>query len=221
MSGFDNAKVYKPRESCTNLCNYVQGNTMLTNGALRTIYEVAIVADMLDGEVAEAGVYKGGASYVIASVMRHKIVHCFDSWEGLPDIHEFDVVTRGSCINPETFSPNTHKTLKHGWGKSDPPYELLSKFGDRIQFHKGWFKNTFSDCNDSRFCFVHIDADRYESTKQSLEFFWPRMVQGGFIIIDDYKFCITPGVTPAVDDFLQDKKFDVWMCDTKPILKVL
>jgi hypothetical protein len=55
----------------------------------------------------------------------------------------------------------------------------------------------------SRFSFVHLDVDLYESTKGALEFFYPRMPAGAVLISHDYvEF---PGVRSAFDDFFGDK----------------
>ena len=45
--------------------------------------------------------------------------------------------------------------------------------------------------------------DLYEPTLASLEFFYPRLVNGGAIILDDYGFNQFPGAKTAVDRFLQ------------------
>lgn len=54
----------------------------------------------------------------------------------------------------------------------------------------------------NQFCLVHIDCDLYESAKTCLNFFAPRIVPGGFIIVDDYDFELCPGVEKAVDEFI-------------------
>ena len=197
-----------------DLRNHVLGHTMLGDSALSLMYELAIEASSLEGDVAEAGVYKGGTSYILASVMQDKIVHCFDSWDGLPEIHDFDIVTVSDS-----------NTMPRGWGKTDVPVEFLSKFGDRIKFHKGWFKHQFPANQELRFCLVHVDVDRYISARKCIKYFWPRMVKGGILTFDDYMFELTPGVEVAVDEFIagymEGKDYCLWTCGARPIIKVL
>ena len=53
--------------------------------------------------------------------------------------------------------------------------------------------------------FVHIDVDLYQPTRDSLEFFYPRMNDGGIIIVDDFACSVCPGATRAVEEALSDK----------------
>ena len=53
------------------------------------------------------------------------------------------------------------------------------------------------------FCFVHLDTDLYQSTLDSLEFFWPRMVKGGRIISHDYNALEVIGVKQAFQEFFK------------------
>jgi len=45
----------------------------------------------------------------------------------------------------------------------------------------------------------------YESYRQCLEFFYPRMASGGIILLDEYKDPPWPGCTQAVDEFMAGK----------------
>jgi O-methyltransferase len=61
--------------------------------------------------------------------------------------------------------------------------------------------------DDTQFCFVHLDVDLYESTKQCLEYFWPRLIPGGVVISHDYS--ILEGVRNAFAEFSADKRENV------------
>ena len=70
-----------------------------------------------------------------------------------------------------------------------------------IRLYQGWIPSRFSDIAARRFSFVHIDVDIYEPTRDSLEFFYDRMVPGGIIVCDDYGFITCPGAKQAFDEF--------------------
>ena len=53
------------------------------------------------------------------------------------------------------------------------------------------------------FSFVHLDVDTYESTRDALQFFYPRMSPGGFLISHDY--LNATGVRRAFDEYFADK----------------
>jgi len=59
--------------------------------------------------------------------------------------------------------------------------------------------------DDERFALIHLDADLGKPTRDALEFFYPRLSPGGFLILHDYGGGAWPGVAEAVDAFLADK----------------
>jgi predicted O-methyltransferase YrrM len=72
-----------------------------------------------------------------------------------------------------------------------------------VFLYKGIFPDTSGPVRDKRFSFVNLDVDTYNSTKQCLEFFYPRMNAGGVIVSHDY--LTAPGVRKAVDEYFVDK----------------
>ena len=71
---------------------------------------------------------------------------------------------------------------------------------------KGYFPETTTGLEDCRFCFVMLDADLYKPTMAGLEFFYPRMVAGGYVFAHDYtSYESNLAVSRAVDQFLSDK----------------
>ena len=76
----------------------------------------------------------------------------------------------------------------------------------RIQYYQGWIPERFPEVETLSFSFVHIDVDIHEPTRDSIEFFSPRLSTGGVLDCDDYGSAVCPGATKAIDDFLRDKK---------------
>ena len=52
-----------------------------------------------------------------------------------------------------------------------------------------------------------IDVDLYEPTLDSLKFFFPRLINGGVIICDDYNSKVFNGAKKACDEYFKDKDF--------------
>ena len=73
---------------------------------------------------------------------------------------------------------------------------------EKAHFVKGYFPESASQLSgDDMYLFVNIDPDLYEPTKQGLEYFWPRLVQGGVIMVHDYNSMQFQGVKKAVWEF--------------------
>ena len=67
-----------------------------------------------------------------------------------------------------------------------------------IGYFSGWIPNAFPAEPGDRYRFVHLDVDLYEPTRDSLNYFYPRLVPGGMIVSDDYGW---PGARKAIDEF--------------------
>ena len=80
----------------------------------------------------------------------------------------------------------------------------LSAF-DFVRYHRGWIPERFDDVADRRFAFVHVDVDLEQPTRDSLAFFYPRLVPGGVLLCDDYGFVTCPGARRAFDEYIADK----------------
>ena len=162
------------------------------------------------GDLGEAGVFRGSTARLIADIvqlgkfdMANREMILFDSFEGLPDMGSEDIqpqeLPEGDGTDPyyreapRRFS-NTEST------------DVADIFKDEswIKLCKGWIPKTFKDHEDRRYSFVHIDVDLYQSTMDCLEYFVPRMNEGGIILCDDYLSLRFPGARMAWDLFCRD-----------------
>lgn len=155
------------------------------------IYQLAQLGRRLDGDFAEFGVYRGGSAKLIASLKGEKRLHLFDTFSGLPEVRtDIDV----------------HKTSDFDDTSLQSVQRYLAEFSN-VFFYPGFFPDSAQELGrtSTRFAFVHMDVDIYESTRAGLEFFYPRMVRGGFILTHDYRSTGCPGVKKAFDEFFKDK----------------
>jgi hypothetical protein len=52
---------------------------------------------------------------------------------------------------------------------------------------------------------VNVDVDLYEPTRDSIEFFYSRLVPGGLLLFDDYGSEMqSPGAARAIDEFMAE-----------------
>jgi O-methyltransferase len=157
------------------------------------IYQLIRLTENVPGDTAECGVYRGGMSYLIASFLARsqlaKAHHLFDSFEGLS--------------NPDS-EDGTHWHM-HDMAVALPVTEKLLSHFQKIHIYKGWIPSRFQEVADRQFSFVHIDVDLYQPTRDSIEFFYPRVTPGGIIVCDDYGSSVCPGAIKAMNEFLEDK----------------
>ena len=114
--------------------------------------------------------------------------------------------TSAGAAGPGPAHPCTAPGLRQKWPKSslEEVTLALAPFPNTVLL-PGWIPERFAEVRDKTFCFVHIDVDLYQPTKDSIAFFYPRMQPGGIILCDDYGFTTCPGATKAVDEYLGGK----------------
>jgi Macrocin-O-methyltransferase (TylF) len=158
-----------------------------------TVYQLIKSLFWLSGDLAECGTYNGGTAYFMAlagrEVERERPFHLFDSFAGLSPPIELD---------------GTHW---EAGALAIPMSELssnLAGFSD-IHVYPGWIPAQFHRVADRQFCFVHVDVDLHDPTRDAIEFFYPRLVPGGMILCDDYGSTYCPGARKAMDDFFAEK----------------
>jgi hypothetical protein len=151
-----------------------------------------VVGERLPGDLAELGVYKGNTAFLIAQTARRmaRRAYLFDTFEGFADA-DLIGVDRDKVVE---FDDTELASVKAFVGE------------DSTDFIKGYFPESASALpNDITFALVHIDCDLYAPFRAGLEYFYPRLVPGGYLIMHDYSSLHWDGVERAVDEFFIDK----------------
>jgi O-methyltransferase len=157
------------------------------------LYQLLRLTQKVPGDTAECGVHLGSSSFLICQSNQqsglNKTHHGFDSFEGLSKPTAED----GSYWKSGDLSVPVDVTKKN-----------LSDFKN-VKLYQGWIPTRFKEVEQNKFSFVHVDVDILEPTRDSIEFFYPRLSNGGVFLCDDYGFTSCPGVTKTLDEFLKDK----------------
>ncbi len=144
----------------------------------------------IGGNTAECGAFMGLGSYLICDAHRHNAMparhYVFDSFEGLSK----PVAVDGSYWRAGDLACSEQEVRRR-----------LSAY-DFVELKKGWIPDRFADVANEEFCFVHVDVDLAQPTLDSLNFFFPRLKGGGWMIVDDYGFRTCPGATNVVQQFV-------------------
>lgn len=158
---------------------------------LKLMADEFLKVSILQGDVADLGAYKGGTSLILRRLAPDgKQLYLFDTWEGTP------------------YDDNLCHHKKGEWAADIS--ECMKVVGD-VNYVQGVFPYTSKEVSDRKFCFVYVDMDTYQSTKDAISFFWPRLVSGGVLLFDDYRWHACAGVEKAVDEVFTDTK----TCDVR------
>jgi len=156
----------------------------------------------LTGDMAECGAFQGLSSYLFCNYLRlsksdfdGRGYHIFDSFEGLSEPGDED---RSTANDDAIMSKYQRAGAFHG--SLETVKATLRDF-PAIEYHRGWIPESFAEVSERNYKFVHVDLDLYEPIKGAVEYFYPRMVKGGIIVIDEYAIPRWPGARKAVDEF--------------------
>ncbi len=148
----------------------------------------------LPGYIAEFGVFRGGSLELLSKFNPGKDIIGLDSFSGVPAGTEHDY----------------HQEGDFGGIDSRAIIGYFNTVYPAVRIVKGFLPKAFEYFDThTRFCFTHIDLDMYESIYNCLDFVVPRTVEGGMILLDDYKENSTPGCKKAIEDFFKNFNPDV------------
>jgi hypothetical protein len=158
----------------------------------------------IPGDIAECGVFRAATLLAMGLRTRERgesrNVYGFDSFEGFDAHIAYDLTLGGADLADKRVG-----------GFSETSYDAIVRKIDRLRLRdtvhlqRGYFEKTLPGFADRTFSFVHLDCDIYESYKQCLEFFYPRVPSGGIILFDEYNDPPWPGCNKAIDEFLVGK----------------
>lgn len=148
-----------------------------------------IINESIPGDFAELGVYKGETARVIHLCAPERKLHLFDTFEGFPPDDLTEETGKASGYTSQHFADTSEE-------------KVINHIGDHpnLIFHKGYFPASTAGLENEKFAFVSMDADLHNPTRAGLEFFYPRLSEGGIILIHDYN-SDWPKLVNAVDVF--------------------
>jgi O-methyltransferase len=180
------------RRKVKGLIDQIKKETTMTmsNTEGQVLYNAVKASSKVAGDIAEVGVYKGGSARLICEKKGNRKLHLFDTFKGVPTPGGHS----GPGEKPEGLYDSTLEDIK----------KYLAGFPD-VNYYEGFFPGTAGPVENIRFSMINLDVDWYESTRDCLNFFYPRMNPGGVIISHDYNYENLPGVKKAFDEFFKDR----------------
>ena len=159
-----------------------------------------------EGCVIECGVWRGGMSASMAEILgNNRTYYLFDSFEGLPDAKEID--------GKEALQWQKDKNAPNYFNNCTAEIEFaqeamsLSK-ADKVEIIKGWFNETLPSATiNEPIAVLRLDGDWYDSTMDCMENLYPKVIEGGLVLMDDYYFW--DGFSKAIHDYLSKNKLPV------------
>jgi len=138
------------------------------------------------GCAAELGVYRGFFARCINRLLPERRLYLFDSFAGF----------REDAGAGEAFQAAHRNTAVE-------QVLAIMPHPDKVTVKPGFFPDSLEGLEE-RFCLVSLDVDFYQTTLDGLRYFWPRLNQGGYLLLHDWGSPTLPGVAKALAEFEQE-----------------
>ena len=152
-----------------------------------------LIEEKITGDTGELGVFKGNSAFLLAKFSRRMNSKCylFDTFEGFD---EKDFEGGSEKRYEQDFSGTSLSSVKQLVGEENTVYI------------KGFFPDTLEQIDGApEYALAHIDCDLEAPFRAGLDYFYPRLKKGGFLIMHDYTSLFWPGAKSAIDDFFKGK----------------
>ncbi len=168
-----------------------------------------VVQNKIAGDFVECGVWRGGSTMAAALTLKRcgdtsRDLYLFDTYEGMSAPTSEDVMFDGQKASDILSEVKPAEGFGNYWcvaGLEDVTRNLHSTGypKDKLHFVKGKVEDTVPKQAPEKIAILRLDTDWYESTAHELNHLYPRLVEGGVLIIDDYGHWL--GARKAVDDY--------------------
>lgn len=139
---------------------------------------VGETASHLEGDFVECGVNTGAYARAIIDFVDFnktgKTFYLMDTFSGLDERYITDDERKLGIDNYKYR--DTYEEVK----------KTFSPFKTKII--KGSIPDTLSQCDVDKICYLSIDMNNYIPEIAALEYFWPKVVGNGLVLLDDYGF---------------------------------
>ncbi|MBO0728342.1 MAG: class I SAM-dependent methyltransferase [Acidimicrobiaceae bacterium] len=195
------ASLYQPlyspwagESSFERLYQRIKPLTLVSRDRCYVLWKTLLQAVNLQGDMIECGVFRGGTALLAAETLRsasaERGLHLFDTFAGMPDVTE----------GIDRFEPGDlgRTSVEH-------VRRVLDRYDDFAHIYAGFIPGTFEGLRIEPIAWAHVDVDIYKSVRDCIDFIYPRLVRGGYLIFDDYGFPSCVSARRAVDEAFAQK----------------
>jgi hypothetical protein len=152
----------------------------------------------LDGDFVECGVNRGGLARTVLDFVdlpsSGKKFYLLDTFEGLLQRHISPEEERNG-ITAGGYEPCYNEVVK-----------TFSQFANCVVIVKGAIPATLPQAAPDKVAYLSIDMNCVEPEIAAAEFYWPRMVSGSIMLLDDYGWARHAAQKRAFDRFAQQRE---------------
>jgi hypothetical protein len=188
-----------------------QGATMTSIERMYALYKAVehIVVNRVEGDLAECGVWRGGSAMMMALALRRfadtdRTIWLYDTFAGMtaPGARDVQAISGRTAAAVLAESPRSEDDPFWGIAPRARVEANLERTGyptGNLRLVEGDVLQTLPAEAPERLALLRLDTDWYASTLHELETLYPRLADGGVLIVDDYGYW--SGARQAVDEY--------------------
>ena len=138
------------------------------------------------GAAAELGVYRGFFARCINQLLPERKIYLFDSFEGFAE---------EACATDSFQAAHANTTIEK--------VLAILPYPEKVILKPGFFPESLGGLEE-QFCLVSLDVDFYQTTLEGLRYFWPRIAEGGYLLLHDWGSPGLPGPATALERFCEE-----------------
>lgn len=168
----------------------------------------------IPGAIVECGVWKGGSMMASALTLMTlgsttRKLHLYDTFTGMTEPSPVDIDWEGRPARELMRQPGPEgERIRAACSLHEVKSALMQTHYPWEKFHfvPGRVEKTLPKQAPEQIALLRLDSDWYESTHHELEHLYPRLADGGVLILDDYGHW--QGAKRAVDTYFRDHGID-------------
>ena len=203
-------------EATLRLCQEVGPFTMTSPERIVALRDAVayVIRHEIPGDIVECGVWKGGSMMasafgLLALDSTQRQLHLYDTFTGMPEAAQVDIDMFGRPARELMRQATPEAELIRARCSLGEVKEALMQTRypwEKIHFVPGRIETTLPEHAPDEIALLRLDTDWYQSTYHALEHLYPRLVEGGVLIVDDYGHW--QGAKKAVDDYFHKSGID-------------
>jgi len=207
------------------IMDFTQPYTGIDRSDMKSLIDAVkyITSNKIPGVFVECGVWKGGAVIAMIKTLQQlnfsdREIYLFDTFNAMTMPTEHDVSATGVSAKKIKIAYNTNQL---GNSLQDVKNNVYKTGYDKskLKFIEGNVMEIIQNNIPDKIALLRLDTDFYESTKCEFEYLFPKLSEGGILIVDDYGRW--QGSKKATNEYIKNNNIKIFLNQIYPSSAVI
>ena len=145
----------------------------------------------IEGDIVECGVWRAGHIILARKILPSRVCWLYDTFSGMTEPSNYDHKPDGypAMVSYRAKAAKGQKWAEATRSEVEINLRMTNVFNTKLcKFVEGDVRKTLDDPLNvpDKIAILRLDTDFYDSTKKELEVLWPKLVDKGVLIVDDF-----------------------------------